>query len=819
MVAHEFPLGIDGLLEIFTLASAGVEKEWYLQLFGIAYAVHVYRRAIGTFGGNKIVGPIVGAFLRVPGLLRHFHQPFVARASVSPGDALDIDRVAALGEHVRTAQQVVFCERRRDAFVACRIVLGLHSPEEHSHRPHLETAVKLVLRRIPKARVAKHSVRRGVVQRVVDAVFALRNQLGVAQRVAEPEKTVGVIRRLLVSPPAVHIRSAVHDPAGPQTRIVRIAQGLGVSRQAIRLCAADFSKPAARTRGGKQPVLEPGVQGGTGCEHGHETAFCAESEFQRIGWRDGAFRNVEFDIGVFGVGELLHPPLAGLKERKRDFKAAVLRAVLDCNEPLRVLALCDRDAFANLRAGKDNRLVIDRLQRLYDFSRRTFEIVLRVVAEAEKRRGEDYSLGKLPRPRIAGKLLLLEDDGRVVGVSLNETIERQDAVVLRRKRSLVARNVPFMTADRLARDLVRPSLLATARFYATVVVCHEPEFEGVCESLLVPRHLSARGRGMEINLYAYRTRRLHLRKILAARFGIAHFLGVDPHESLDADRLPIVDPLLEARPLVHVAIAPVAPPVVDKIILEAQRLRPVVPLLLFSILGRTRRQPLPDGAAGAHELRRLRRNRCGRGGTKPPHNVARRKSLQILGDKHHAPGRRIRALLVEPVRVVRVEYTEASIAKILRGGIGVADHIRLGNQAIRPVRELRRHGEIHHSADGNLAHERGAIRLFIVHAVSLIPHLRVGRKRPDRFFMLYSPLAFRQDIPHRPAVGEVSPLCLADGLAVHDNTLRVHRLCARRERDRRRECASRQHDFPSHFAAPFTFASRRFSSSQRSGWL
>ena len=47
----------------------------------------------------------------------------------------------------------------------------------------------------------------------------------------------------------------------------------------------------------------------------------------------------------------------------------------------------------------------------------------------------------------------------------------------------------------------------------------------------------------------------------------------------------------------------------------------------------------------------------------------------------------------------------------------------------------------------------------------------------------------------------------------------VHRLCARRERDRRRECASRHHDFPSHFAAPFTFASRRFSSSQRSGWL
>ena len=101
-------------------------------------------------------------------------------------------------------------------------------------------------------------------------------------------------------------------------------------------------------------------------------AFLAAMARRGAGVPACAFRDVEVDIRAFGIGEFLHPPFARPEERKRDFESTVFRAVLDHDKPLPALALCNGDAFAGFRAGQDDGLVIDRLQRLYDSNRRAF---------------------------------------------------------------------------------------------------------------------------------------------------------------------------------------------------------------------------------------------------------------------------------------------------------------------------------------------------------------------------------------------------------------------------------------------------------------
>ena len=101
-------------------------------------------------------------------------------------------------------------------------------------------------------------------------------------------------------------------------------------------------------------------------------AFLAAMARRGAGVPACAFRDVEVDIRAFGIDEFLHPPFARPEDRKRDFESTVFRAVLDRDKPLPALALCNGDAFAGFRAGQDDGLVIDRLQRLYDSNRRAF---------------------------------------------------------------------------------------------------------------------------------------------------------------------------------------------------------------------------------------------------------------------------------------------------------------------------------------------------------------------------------------------------------------------------------------------------------------
>ena len=110
---------------------------------------------------------------------------------VSPEQSFYVHDVAVVREVLWLVAEEVAFKHFGNAVGTPILALGLHGAEENSHRPHI----------VAQRGIAQTTVCRGMTNGIVDAHFAFRNQRAVAQQVAEAQKAVGVVGRLLVPPP------------------------------------------------------------------------------------------------------------------------------------------------------------------------------------------------------------------------------------------------------------------------------------------------------------------------------------------------------------------------------------------------------------------------------------------------------------------------------------------------------------------------------------------------------------------------------------------------------------------------------------------
>ena len=221
---------------------------------------------------RDVARPVVDRDLPQPCLLRELKELGVASLAVRPQHSLDRNRVAGQRHCLAAVETVVFCKRGRYARIGRCVVFRLHRPEEDDHRPHFHASdnLMLLLLSVPEAFVPEIAFWGRMVESVVDAGLALLDQRFVAGRVAEAENPVGVVGGLLVPPPARAVFAHARYRPRPETRVVRIAQGLRMPGEAVGLHAAGAQKPTCGTRLRQHAVFEFGERShGATCRCGN----------------------------------------------------------------------------------------------------------------------------------------------------------------------------------------------------------------------------------------------------------------------------------------------------------------------------------------------------------------------------------------------------------------------------------------------------------------------------------------------------------------------------------------------------------------------
>ena len=294
--------------------------------------------------------------------------------------------------------------------------------------------------------------------------------VGVVER---PRVPVAVFRRALNAPVAEDAEARVFIPRR------RLVTGERPPFRRVRLSAL----------GGLQ-VRD--ISAARAHRHTQNIPFPHSPEVCRIGVE--TIRRVHKDGSLEGPHE----------EVQRNVEFARFRAVLDGDKPLAALATGERHAFAYLGRRQDACLVVDGRKRAYRPERRVVQVVQREVAEAEERTRIHDALRQLARPCEVDELAILEHHRRVVSVSLHEAAERKYRVVLERQHALVSGDVVLVSANRFARQLVRPEALASRGLHGAVEIDDESGVESVRERLLVPLHDLAARRRDEVDLDADR---------------------------------------------------------------------------------------------------------------------------------------------------------------------------------------------------------------------------------------------------------------------------------------------------------------------------
>ena len=85
-----------------------------------------------------------------------------------------------------------------------------------------------------------------MIQGVPDALLAFRDEFLIVEEIAQPQQAVGVIGRLLVSPPVFAIVAVSRNLACPEASVVGVGEGVGMSRQPRLLPPEEFQEPTLR---------------------------------------------------------------------------------------------------------------------------------------------------------------------------------------------------------------------------------------------------------------------------------------------------------------------------------------------------------------------------------------------------------------------------------------------------------------------------------------------------------------------------------------------------------------------------------------------
>jgi hypothetical protein len=156
--------------------------------------------------------------------------------AIDPQHTLHITDVAtAIDEQVGAQTEVVALECRDNILIARGPIVGLHSTEENGHRPK-----GLYLT------VAKTSIRLGMFYGITDTTLTFLDESGVVNEVAQTQQAIGIIGRLLVAPPVFGIGVLVdtRDVAGPETGVIRIGHGFGMTGETITLSEQKLLQPS-----------------------------------------------------------------------------------------------------------------------------------------------------------------------------------------------------------------------------------------------------------------------------------------------------------------------------------------------------------------------------------------------------------------------------------------------------------------------------------------------------------------------------------------------------------------------------------------------